>query len=56
MTPLELAQAVSQRLSEVEGVVAVVLGGSWARGDAKPNSDIDLAMYYYPENLWILSS
>jgi predicted nucleotidyltransferase len=50
VTPLELAQSVAQRLSEVDGVVAVVLGGSWARGDAKPNSDIDLAMYYYPES------
>ncbi len=49
MTTLELAQAVSQRLSDIEGVVAVVLGGSHARGDAKPNSDIDLAMYYHPE-------
>jgi Polymerase beta, Nucleotidyltransferase len=50
MNPLELAQAVTQRLSKVESVVAVVLGGSHARGDAKPNSDIDLAMYYHPEN------
>jgi predicted nucleotidyltransferase len=50
MNPLELAQSVARRLSEVEGVIAVVLGGSHARGDAKPNSDIDLAMYYHPEN------
>jgi predicted nucleotidyltransferase len=49
MNALELAQSVSQRLSQVEGVIAVVLGGSHARGDAKPNSDIDLAMYYHPE-------
>ncbi len=49
MKPLELAQSVTNRLSEVEGVVAVVLGGSWARGDAKPSSDIDLALYYHPE-------
>lgn len=49
MNPLELAHSVSQRLSEVEGVIAVVLGGSHARGDAKPSSDIDLAMYYHPE-------
>jgi hypothetical protein len=49
MKPLELANVVAQRLSSVEGVVAVVLGGSHARGDAKPNSDIDLAMYYHPE-------
>jgi Polymerase beta, Nucleotidyltransferase len=49
MNPLELAQAVSRHLSKIEGVVAVVLGGSHARGDAKPSSDIDLAMYYHPE-------
>lgn len=49
MKPLELAQTVTQRLSKVEGVVVVVIGGSWARGDAKPSSDIDLAMYYYPD-------
>jgi predicted nucleotidyltransferase len=46
---LELAQFVAQRLSKVKGVVAVVLGGSHARGDAKPDSDIDLALYYYPD-------
>jgi predicted nucleotidyltransferase len=49
MKPLELAEFVSQRLSKIEGVVAVVLGGSFARGDAKPGSDIDLALYYYPD-------
>jgi hypothetical protein len=49
MNPLELAQTVSRHLSKVEGVVAVVLGGSHARGDAKPSSDIDLAMYYHPD-------
>ncbi len=49
MQPLELAQTVSQRLSEIDGVIAVVLGGSRARGNARPNSDIDLAMYYHPE-------
>jgi predicted nucleotidyltransferase len=49
MNSLELTQAISQRLGEIEGVVAVVLGGSHARGNAKPNSDIDLALYYHPE-------
>jgi predicted nucleotidyltransferase len=47
--PLELANFVTQRLSNVEGVVAVVIGGSHARGDAKPDSDIDLALYYHPD-------
>lgn len=45
-TPLELAQRIADRLSQIEGVVAVVLGGSRARGDAKSNSDIDLGIYY----------
>lgn len=49
MEPLELAEVVMKRLSKVEGVVAVVLGGSHARGDTKPSSDIDLAMYYHPD-------
>jgi hypothetical protein len=49
MNPLELANFVTQRLSTVKGVVAVVLGGSHARGNAKPDSDIDLALYYYPD-------
>lgn len=33
-------------LRGVDGVVAVVLGGSWARGTARPDSDIDLGLYY----------
>lgn len=46
LNPLELAQMVATRLGEIEGIEAVVLGGSRARGDAKPNSDIDLGIYY----------
>lgn len=33
-------------LSEIEGVRAVVLGGSHARGSARPESDIDLGILY----------
>jgi len=44
-----LAQEIAGRLGEVPGVVAVALGGSWARGDARPNSDVDLGVYYRPE-------
>ena len=43
---LELAFHVAERLDRVDGVLAVVLGGSLARGVAKANSDIDLGIYY----------
>ena len=36
------------QLREVRGVVAVVLGGSWAAGRARPDSDVDLGIYYRP--------
>ncbi|WP_235030652.1 nucleotidyltransferase domain-containing protein [Nonomuraea solani] len=37
---------IAARLAEVPGVVAVVLGGSRARGTHRPDSDIDLGLYY----------
>lgn len=46
---LELAQRVAGMLGSVEGVVAVVLGGSRARGEAHPDSDVDLGIYYHPD-------
>ena len=36
-------------LADVAGVVAVVLGGSRARGTASPGSDYDLGLYYGPD-------
>jgi predicted nucleotidyltransferase len=38
--------AIAGRLVEVPGVVAVALGGSRARGTHRPDSDIDLGLYY----------
>lgn len=35
-------------LSSVEGVAAIVLGGSYARGTAHAGSDLDLGLYYSP--------
>jgi predicted nucleotidyltransferase len=46
---MELAERIAERLADVEGVEAVVLGGSWARGEAYPDSDVDLGIYYRPE-------
>jgi predicted nucleotidyltransferase len=43
-----LAQRIADRLGRIDGVVAVVLGGSWARGTAQPDSDVDLGLYYRP--------
>ena len=34
------------QLSEIPGIAAVVLGGSWARGTARPDSDLDIGLYY----------
>lgn len=42
----ELAGKVARHLAQVEGVAAVALGGSHARGTAKPDSDLDLGIYY----------
>ena len=38
--------ALAQRLTSVEGMVGVVLGGSRARGEHTPDSDVDLGLYY----------
>lgn len=43
---MDTAQVVAERLGQIDGVVAVVLGGSRARGTASPDSDIDLGIYY----------
>jgi predicted nucleotidyltransferase len=42
----ELIATLSKRLAAIEGMKAVVLGGSHARGCAQPESDIDLGLFY----------
>lgn len=42
----ELVSLLTERLGAISGMKAVVLGGSYARGRAKPESDIDLGLFY----------
>jgi len=41
-------RGMAERLTQVGGVVGVVLGGSRARGEHVPESDVDLGLYYRP--------
>ncbi|MBD1995551.1 nucleotidyltransferase domain-containing protein [Leptolyngbya sp. FACHB-541] len=41
---------VVDRLQSIEGIVAIALGGSRARGSHTQKSDVDLGIYYQPEN------
>ena len=47
---MALASRIAERVAAIRGVEAVALGGSWARGDADPRSDIDLGIYYRPSS------
>jgi predicted nucleotidyltransferase len=42
----DVAQRTATRLAGIDGVAAVVLGGSRARGEADDLSDVDLGVYY----------
>jgi predicted nucleotidyltransferase len=48
---IDLAQHIADQLIHIDGVVAVVLGGSWARGTAQSGSDVDIGIYYRSECL-----
>jgi len=41
-----LLEEIVAALAQIPGVAAVVLGGSYARGTAMPESDVDLGLYY----------
>ncbi len=42
----EICERVVARLAAIKAIRAVALGGSRARGTAREDSDIDLALYY----------
>lgn len=44
----ENLRRLAERITEVRGVVGVVLGGSRARGEHHLDSDVDLGLYYRP--------
>jgi predicted nucleotidyltransferase len=46
----EILKQVVARVSKIDGVAAIVLGGSRARGTADERSDIDLGIYYDARN------
>ncbi|MBD2743854.1 nucleotidyltransferase domain-containing protein [Coleofasciculus sp. FACHB-1120] len=41
---------VVERLQSIQGIAAIALGGSRARGNHTHKSDVDLGIYYNPEN------
>jgi len=43
---VELLNTIAFELSKVPGVIAIVLGGSYARQTARPDSDLDVGLYY----------
>ncbi|HVN87686.1 MAG TPA: nucleotidyltransferase domain-containing protein [Candidatus Binatia bacterium] len=45
----QLIARIADRLSAVRGVAAIVLGGSRARGNARADADIDVGLYYHPD-------
>lgn len=47
MFPETFIQQIADRLKEIQGVRAIVLGGSWATGVQDASSDLDLGLYYY---------
>jgi predicted nucleotidyltransferase len=45
-TQRDLIASLARRLVQIPGMAAVVLGGSYARGRAQPDSDLDLGLFY----------
>jgi predicted nucleotidyltransferase len=43
---LEICERLAARLRSIAGIEAVALGGSWSRGTARADSDIDLGLAY----------
>jgi predicted nucleotidyltransferase len=51
-----LIQNIVSEVRQVEGIKAIVLGGSRARGTSSDSSDIDMGIYYHPDSPFILDA
>jgi predicted nucleotidyltransferase len=45
----DVCSRVVARVRAIDGIAAIALGGSHSRGTARPDSDVDLALYYDPD-------
>jgi hypothetical protein len=45
-----LIETFVEQLSRINGISAIVLGGSYARGTQHEKSDIDIGLYYFPDH------
>lgn len=52
----DLLETIVAALKDVEGVAAIVLGGSHAAGYANERSDLDIGLYYFEENPFNIES
>ena len=46
MTVTKIIDHITTQLQDVPGIAGIVLGGSRARGNNRPDSDIDIGIYY----------
>ena len=49
-------QHIVDEVKQVEGITAIVLGGSRARGSHTSSSDVDLGIYYHPDSPFHLNA
>jgi len=56
MNTQTIINTIVEQIKHIDGVSAIVLGGSRARGTHTPKSDIDLCIYYHPAHPLDLSA
>ncbi len=46
----KIVEQLTENLKQIDGMLAIAVGGSFARGNPSPTSDIDLGLYYRDDN------